>query len=184
MKELSLNILDIVQNSIRAKSTLIKISINIDTDKNSLLIVISDNGQGISKEDLFKVNDPFFTTRTSRKVGLGIPLLKQSAAQSGGYLDIKSDLGIGTTITAEFELNNIDRTPLGDINSTIYLLVISNTEIDIVYTYKINEKSFVLDTKEIKEIVGQNNMNTKEVTNFIKDFLEQNKSDIDQGMIF
>ncbi len=184
MKELSLNILDIVQNSIRAKSTLIKISINIDTDKNSLSIVISDNGQGISKEDLFKVNDPFFTTRTSRKVGLGIPLLKQSAAQSGGYLDIKSDLGIGTTITAEFELNNIDRTPLGDINSTIYLLVISNTEIDIVYTYKINEKEFVLDTREIKKIVGQNNMNTKEVTNFIKDFLEQNKSDIDQGMIF
>ena len=123
MDEISLNILDIVQNSIKAQATYISIAINIDRNKDLISIIIEDNGQGISKEQLDKVDDPFYTTRTTRNIGLGIPFFKQAALQTGGDFYITSKLGQGTNVKAEFVFSHIDRMPLGNIVDTIHLLI-------------------------------------------------------------
>ena len=116
MRELSLNILDIVENSVRAGATLIKVSV-IAKD-GFLTIEIADDGKGMSEEFLRSVTDPFTTTRTTRKVGMGIPLFKMAAETANGSFDIKSKLGAGTTVTAKFEIDNVDRAPLGNLAET------------------------------------------------------------------
>ena len=120
MTEISLNILDVAQNSISAGAKLIEISVVADIKSDTLTVVIKDNGCGMDEEKLKKVIDPFFTTRTTRKVGLGIPFYKLAAENTGGTFNITSQLGLGTTVTAVFGLSHIDRMPLGDINFTIH----------------------------------------------------------------
>ena len=121
MRELSLNVMDIVQNSISAGATVIKISVLEEAQK--LTIVVTDNGKGMSKEQVCKVIDPFFTTRTTRKVGMGIPLFKMEAEMTGGSFEIESDLNQGTKVTATFITTHLDMLPLGDINATVWLLI-------------------------------------------------------------
>ena len=135
MTEISLNILDVAQNSVRADATLIAIRVEVDTVKDLLTVVIKDDGCGMTKEQIKKVEDPFFTTRTTRKVGLGVPFFKMAALSAGGSFEILSTPGEGTTVEAVFGLSHIDRMPLGDINSTIHTLITMNTHIDFVYTY-------------------------------------------------
>ena len=113
MQEISLNIMDIVQNSIKAKANRIIISININANEDFLNVIIEDNGKGMSEEQLKRVNDPFFSTRTTRKVGLGIPFFKQAAECTGGSFSVDSLLGQRTVIFANFVLSHIDRMPLG-----------------------------------------------------------------------
>ena len=132
MRELSLNVMDIAQNSVRAKASVIKIEITEDTEQSTLEIKITDDGCGMSEEQVKSVIDPFFTTRTTRKVGLGIPLFKMAAEQTDGYLDIKSQLGKGTVVTAKFISSHMDMTPLGDINSTISILIRCNPDTNIL----------------------------------------------------
>ncbi len=174
MRELSLNILDIAQNSISAGAPLITIEVNENTIDHTLLIGVYDNGKGMSEEQVKSVIDPFFTTRTTRKVGMGIPLFKMAAEQTGGRLEIKSELGVGTEVKAYFKTDSVDFTPLGDVASTIQMLITMNTDRDFVYKHIVNEKEFVCDTREIKEILGDVPLDTYEVSQWLKDFITEN----------
>ncbi len=181
MPEISLNILDVTENSIRADASLIEIEVAADTRQDTLEVLIRDNGCGMDEAQVKQVIDPFYTTRTTRKVGLGVPFFKQAAEATGGSFEIQSRVGEGTTVRAVFGLSHIDRMPLGDINSTIYTLVVFNDGIDFRYRYAVDGKEFTLDTKEMREMLGGLPFNTPEVSQFIKDYLEENQAEVNDG---
>lgn len=183
MPEISMNVLDIAENSVRADASLIEITVDIDQKADTLSIIIKDDGCGMTAEQVEHVTDPFFTTRTTRKVGLGVPFYKMAALNTGGDFSIKSEPGKGTVTTAVFGLSHIDRMPLGDINGTIHTLVVFNTHIDFKYIYKFNERSFSLDTREFKEILEGVPLNSPEISAYIKDYLEENKLETDGGIV-
>lgn len=184
MTEISLNILDVAQNSIRANADLIQISVTVNTVRDKLTISISDNGCGMSKDQIARIEDPFFTTRTTRKVGLGIPFFKLAAKSTGGDFSIISELGKGTVVTAVFGLSHIDRMPLGDMTSTIHTLITFNSNIDFLYNYTIDNKSFSLDTRELRKILLDIPFNTPEISAYIKEYLQENKNEVDNGKYF
>ena len=173
MKELSLNILDIAENSVSAKATLIEVAILESVAKNVLEIKITDNGCGMSEEFLKTVADPFSTTRKTRKVGMGISLLKLAAEQSGGKFEIKSTLGKGTVVTALFEHNHIDRPPLGDIGQTISALVSCNLDIDFIYRHSFEDNTFSFSTKEVVEMIPDVPLNTPDVVLWMQDYINE-----------
>lgn len=177
MGELSLNILDIAQNSIVAKATLIEIEVDVDK-REFLTITIKDNGVGMDKETLENVTDPFFTSRKTRKIGLGVPLFKQLAEITGGIFDIKSEVGKGTTVKAVFDTTNIDYTPLGDVWDTVALLIQMNKNIDFVYTVKKDGKQFVCDTRQLKEVMDGMSLTDISVVQFIKEYIKENQTEI------
>ncbi|PTN07576.1 ATP-binding protein [Mangrovibacterium marinum] len=178
MIELALHILDIAQNSIRAKARLVQILISENPDKDYYRIVVKDNGSGMDAQTLAKVTDPFYTSRTSRKVGLGIPMLKQNAEQCGGSLQIKSTPGIGTTLTATFGYHHIDRPPLGDIIGTIMILLNNEEGTDLLYRHQTLQGEFNFDSREIKRILEGTPLVTKEIRNFLKSMIEENLDQI------
>jgi len=184
LPELSLNVLDIVNNSISAGADLVTIEIRIYKSDDVLLIKITDNGRGIPEEQLSKVEDPFFTTRNTRKVGLGIPFLKQAAEITGGKFKIESIPGKSTTVYASFGLTHIDRMPLGDISSTIYTLLLANQNIDFIYIYEVDGMEFQLDTRKLREILGDIPFDTPEVAGFIREYLNENHREVDGGLLF
>ncbi|MEF9983476.1 MAG: ATP-binding protein [Oscillospiraceae bacterium] len=173
MQELSLNILDVANNSIRANATLVQISIAEDSIKNLLAIKISDNGCGMDEEQLQLVQDPFFTTRTTRNVGLGIPLFKMSAIMSGGNFEISSKLNEGTCVAATYKLNHIDRVPMGDITSTFVTLVGGSPDVDFVMSYCVDGNCLKVDTRQFKEILGDIPLNSPEILAFISDYIKE-----------
>lgn len=179
MTEISLNVLDVAQNSVKAKASLIKIDVFIDTKDNTLLINISDNGCGMDEEQLSHVTDPFFTTRTTRKVGLGIPFFKEACELTGGSFSIKSQKNVGTDVCAIYILDSIDRMPLGDIESTIHSLITLNTNIDFIFTYRVDDRKFILKTEELREILGDVPFNIPEISAYIMEFLRENKKEVD-----
>ncbi len=183
MTELSLNVLDVAQNSVKAKASLIEISVDSSLEKDLMTIIIKDNGCGMNEEQLSRVCDPFYTTRTTRKVGLGVSFFKLAAECSDGDFSITSKVGVGTTVTASFRISHIDRMPLGDMTSTIYSLITLNTDIDFVYSYSVDDRKFVLDTREFREILGDLPFDTPEVSAYIRDFLTENKLEADAGNI-
>ncbi|MCR4615131.1 MAG: ATP-binding protein [Clostridiales bacterium] len=173
MRELSLNILDIAQNSISAGASLIEIELVEDRTAGDLLIGIYDNGKGMSEEQTASITDPFFTTRTTRKVGMGIPLFKMAAEQTGGSFEIYSKLGEGTRVTTHFNTGSIDFTPLGDIRSTVITLITMNTDRDFRFTYRIDGKEFALDTRELKEILGDVPLDTPDVVEWMNEYFKE-----------
>lgn len=183
MRELSLNILDIAQNSIAAGASLITIEIAENTTEKALLIGIYDNGKGMSEEQVKSVIDPFFTTRTTRKVGMGIPLFKMAAEQTGGGLEIKSELGVGTEVRAVFKTDSVDFTPLGDVTATVVMLITMNTDRDFIYHHSVNGKDFTVDTREIKQILGEVPLDTYEVSEWLKDFINENTNELYGGAL-
>ena len=183
MRELSLNILDIAQNSISAGASLITIEVSENTAQHTLLIGVYDNGKGMSEEQVKSVIDPFFTTRTTRKVGMGIPLFKMAAEQTGGSLEIKSEPGVGTEVRAFFKTDSVDFIPLGDVASTIQMLITMNTDRDFVYKLTVDGKEFVADTREIKAILGDVPLDTYEVSQWLKDFILENSNELYGGAL-
>jgi anti-sigma regulatory factor (Ser/Thr protein kinase) len=177
MKELSLHILDIVQNSIRAGATSIKIIVAENLPKNSYEISIRDNGCGMDNQTLTQITDPFFTTG-KKKTGLGIPLFKQHAEAAGGSLTIKSEKEKGTTVEAIFEHNHIDRQPMGDIAGTIIGLIRSSPEIEFIYRHSFNNKHFTINTNEIKNELKEININNLEIISFLTDMINENIEEI------
>jgi hypothetical protein len=153
MNELSLHILDICQNSIAANASLIKIFIHEDTHNNVFQIIIEDNGCGMNQKTLSQVADPFFTTRSTRNVGMGISLFKMAAEMTNGSFQIESVENIGTKVTATFTHDHIDRAPLGKIEETISILVLNPAGIDIYYEHVYNHKKYIFDTVEIKKVL-------------------------------
>ena len=158
MKELSLNVLDIVENSVKAKADLIQI--NIEENDETLTLTVTDNGCGMKEEILRGVIDPFYTTRTTRKVGMGIPLLKLAAEQTGGRVSISSRHeseypdSHGTVTSALFYKRHIDFTPMGDIISTVTTLIQGSPEIDFTFHHMSPAFSVELDTRQLREVLG------------------------------
>lgn len=174
MKEISLHIMDIVQNSITANATLIEIVLDIQQQKNELSVSIKDNGKGMSAEMVANVTSPFVTTRTTRKVGLGISLFKAGAENTGGNFVITSELGKGTEVKASYQLNHLDRPPIGDFSGTMQTIIICNPNIDfVVGVVKDNERDF-LDTRDIREVLGDDvPLDLPEVSNWVKAQLDE-----------
>ena len=179
MKTISDHILDIVQNSVRAKATLIEIIVEEDKKNDLCALKIKDNGCGMEEEILRKATNPFFTSRNTRKVGLGLSLLKQNAEQAGGSFQIYSEPQKGTELKAEFRLSNIDRQPLGDIWDTYFFTMLSNPEIDLVYSHKTNKGDFRFSSFEIKEMLGDVSLQQKEIKEAITDLIKNNLEEIE-----
>ncbi len=171
MREIALNILDVAQNSLSAQATEVKIIVKTDTKQNRLKIEIADNGKGMSEDFLKKVTDPFTTTRTTRKVGLGLPFFKDSALITGGKFDIKSKLNAGTTVTAEYVLDSIDRMPLGDIADTVIALIMAKDTVRIILNYSVDGQNFCFDTEQAREIMGDVPLSSYEVVTFLKEYI-------------
>ena len=181
MTELSLHVLDIAENSTKAKASLVTISVSVDTPSDRLVITIIDDGCGMTAEQVARVTDPFFTTRTTRKVGLGVPFFKMAAEATGGTFSISSVPDAGTTVRAEFVFSHIDRMPLGDMNATIHQLILMHQDCDFLYTYEFDNRSFTLDTREVRAILEGIPFDTPEVSSYLKDYLSENEAHVNQG---
>lgn len=173
MQELSLNVLDLAQNSIRAGASQISVAAAEHPTEHLLTITVSDNGCGMTKKEARQAEDPFFTTRTTRKIGLGIPFFKEAAELTGGSFSLRSASGKGTTVTASFHTDHIDCRPLGDMDATILSLVAMNPTLDLVYTRSIDSNAFVLDTRELKKILGDVPLNEPDILRWIRSTLEE-----------
>lgn len=178
MRELSLHILDIAQNSIKADAECLRIVVIEDIEADKLTIKIKDDGTGMDSETVKKVIDPFYTTRTTRKVGLGIPLFKTSAEACDGFFEIKSQLGVGTEITAVFRHSHIDRVPLGNMPETIVTIINACDKMDLVYTHTYNQQSFTLNTKEIKKLLDGVSINNIDVITWLREYITEGLNEI------
>lgn len=174
-----MNVLDIAENSVAAGATLIEILLDINTGKKLLTLSVADNGKGMSPEMLGTVTDPFTTSRTSRKVGMGLPLLKMAAEQTGGTLAIESEQNAGTTVTATFTIGHIDLMPVGDMASTVATLIQCNPDIDFVFTASADGESFTADTREMRKILGGDvSFAVPQVALWLNEYLRENMKEI------
>lgn len=172
MVDIAMHIMDIAQNSIRAEATNIDISIQEDTVDSTIQLSIKDNGKGMNSESLSRAKDPFYTTRTTRRIGLGIPLLKMTCEQTGGQFEIQSDVNAGTIVEAVFKTDHPDCLPMGDIAGYLVLLLRSNPEISFRFSYKSDNKEFCLDTAELHDLgIDIQDVNMKD---YIKEYLNEN----------
>lgn len=176
MREISLNILDIIQNSIAAFATVI--TAGVKAGKNKLIVKICDNGKGMDKKTLKAVLSPFATSRKTRGVGLGLPLLKQSAAATGGSVKIRSKKGKGTKVCAVFKLSSIDMMPMGDLGETAYTLILTNTAIDFIFKVSSKKGRGAVDTRAIKSVLKEMPMDSPPVAEFLKEHIRQNITEL------
>lgn len=178
MKEISLHILDLVQNSIRAGAADIYVRIKEDTKQDVFSVEIEDNGCGMEPEMVEAVQSPFVTTRTTRKVGLGIPLFAAGCQNCEGSFKLESTLGKGTRLLGSYRRSHLDRPPLGGIADTIALLISANPQTHFCYEHCVDERSYELDTNEIKQILGEVPLDTPDVVSFITEFLKSNEIEL------
>lgn len=169
MKELSLHILDIAENSVSANAKTVSIEVEEDSQKNLLTIIITDDGKGMDAEMLARVTDPFTTTRTTRKVGLGIPFLKEAAEACNGHFLITSTPGKGTRVEASFQRDHIDRMPMGSIQSTFLDLLVGFPDVHWKFKYRIDGEDFNLDSAPIQETLDGIPYSDPTVLKYLKD---------------
>ena len=184
LPEISLNVLDITQNSITANATRIDLDICFNTAENTMVFFIQDDGDGMDEEQLKIVTDPFYTTRTTRKVGLGVPFLKLGAECTGGSFSIHSEKGVGTSMKAVYCTDNVDCMPLGDISETVHMLLVYNDKIHFCYHYQVDEHEFTLDTAEFREILGDVSFQTPEISEYIREYLRENTREVNEAAGF
>lgn len=174
MQELSMNVLDVAENSVAAGATLTHITLALEPAQHRLTLTIADNGKGMPPEMVARVTDPFCTTRTTRKVGLGLPFLKMAAELTGGTLTITSEVGKGTEVTAVFTLGHIDLMPLGDMAGTVAALMQCNPDIDFVYTVTRDAQTFTADTRELRAVLDGVSFAVPEVALWLREYLQEN----------
>ena len=175
MKDLSLHILDIAQNSITAGAK--RLDLELAEEGGRITLTVADDGSGMAPELLARVSDPFTTTRTTRKVGLGLPLLRLTAEQTGGSLAIESTLGVGTTVTARFQRRHLDCPPLGDLAGTVALLIQGSPEMELTYRHTTPRGEAALSTAELRDILGDVSLAEPEVFAWIQDYLTEQEND-------
>jgi len=180
LRELALHLLDIAENSVSALASIIQISIEENRAADRLRIVIEDNGKGMDAQTVARITDPFVTSRTTRKVGLGIPLLKAAAEACNGGLEIWSEVGKGTTVTVEFQLSHIDRMPLGDLSSTLMTLVIGSPEVRWILQYTVDGQTFEFDTQPILETLDGVPLTDPAILAYLRDMLEEGVAGVRQ----
>lgn len=174
MKEISLHIMDIVQNSVRADARNIGISLLADTASDALTVIISDDGSGMSEEMVAHVTDPFVTSRTTRRVGLGLSLLKAGAEGTGGSFSVRSKLGEGTIVQATYVMSNIDRPPIGDFAGTVHSIIICNPQLDFHIEVKLPDKETqTLDTKEVREVLGDISLDEPDISAWLRENMDE-----------
>ncbi len=178
MRELSLHILDIIQNSIAAQAEKIELIIDENLINNELVIRIVDDGCGMSEELQRRVLDPFVTSRTTRKVGLGLSLFKAAASRCGGDLELNSTLNEGTEVIVRFKYDHLDRAPLGDIVGTVLTILTSNPDLRLIYRHKFNGDQFLFDTREIKEELDDVKINQPLILNWLEEYLFEKIEDL------
>jgi len=181
VEELSLHILDIGMNSIRAGATEVAVEVTEDRGQNLLAFAVRDNGCGMTEEQLAQIHDPFFTTRDTRRVGLGIPLLKQTAEQAGGGLTVHSSTGQGTTVEARFELDHVDRPPVGDMAGTVWTLVVTNRDVEFDYRHTIDGACFEVNTTKLKETLTTNSLTKPRVAGALLKYLREHERRLEEG---
>lgn len=180
MRELSLNILDIAENSVAAGAK--HIAIGIDARGNLLTVSVEDDGRGMTKEFLAKVTDPFTTTRTTRRVGMGLPFLRQLAEAAGGSLQIESEPGKGTKVTASFLIDSIDRLPMGNLAETVSSLIFTSPHIDYTLRYTVEDRSYVFQTSEFKTLLDGVPIESPDIVTYIKELLTENIQEVNGGI--
>ncbi len=173
MRELALHLLDIAENSVAAGARNITIAVVEDVTHDRLRLQVIDDGRGMDAETVAHVVDPFFTSRTTRKVGLGLPLLKAAAEACAGFLTIDSTVGVGTTVTVEFQRSHIDRMPLGDYAGTCFSLLIAVPEVHWVFRYRVGEQEFVLDDAPLKQELEGISFTEPEVIAYLRAILNE-----------
>jgi hypothetical protein len=173
MEDLSLHVLDIAENSLSAGARHVGITVRESSREDLLTIEITDDGQGMNQSEADKATDPFFTTRTTRRVGLGLPLLLAAARAANGKLDIHAAAGKGMQIRATFQLSHIDRKPLGNMAETIVALVAARPEIDVTYRHERDGGSVSFSTEEFRSQLGDVPLNTPEALSFVRRYLTQ-----------
>ena len=178
MRELSLNILDIAQNSLSAGAGLVTLTVDEDSGADSLTLRVEDDGRGMDADTLQRVRDPFYTTRTTRKVGMGIPLFRMAAEMTGGSLDIVSEPGKGTAVTASFSLSHIDRMPLGDMAGTVTALIRLNPGVDFVYRHTVDGRSFEMDTRALRAPLGDVPLSEPDVMEWIDGYRREQEDSL------
>lgn len=182
MRELSLHILDVLENSVRAGATHIELIIEEDLAQDRLDITIRDNGRGMSEAELADIFDPFFTTRTTRHVGLGIPLFKAAAERCNGDLTITSKVGEGTTLRATFQHSHIDRAPLGDMTGTLLAILLSGS-CDVHYVHRVGGQAFEFDTVEIRAELGEVALSHPQVLRWLDAFIAEGEQELAQSFL-
>jgi Histidine kinase-, DNA gyrase B-, and HSP90-like ATPase len=181
MQDLSLHVLDVAENGIKAGADLIRIVIEENPEEDRLMMTISDNGRGMEPEFLARVLDPFVTTRTTRKVGLGLSLLQQTAEEADGCLKVDSKPGQGTRVDVAMNYGHIDRKPMGDMAETIITLIQGNAAVDFAYEHIKNGKKYSLNTAEIRQELEEIPLDNPEVIKIIKGDLDEGLEEIDAG---
>ncbi len=182
MPELALHILDLVQNSVSAGAARVTVTIVYDTAQDTLTITIEDDGKGMAPELLTRVTSPFTTTRTTRKVGLGIPLFKQLAEMCDGELSIQSTVGKGTKTQARFRASHMDLPPMGDLKGTVETLVIACPERpDFCFIYRVDGDEFVFDTASVRQAVGGLPLNEPEIVGWIGQFVAEGIGEVEKS---
>ncbi|MGI6380656.1 MAG: ATP-binding protein [Anaerolineae bacterium] len=173
MRELSLHLLDIAENAIAAGARHLHISISESLATDSLVMTVQDDGCGMDAETLAKVRTPFFTTRTTRDVGLGIPFLAAAAERCGGGLEISSELGVGTTVVARFQRSHIDRAPLGDVAGALMAILLRGDDerLRLTYEHRIEEWVFAFDTRELHDLLGGMSPGDAAVRRWLSEYL-------------
>jgi hypothetical protein len=184
MQEISLNILDLAQNAISAGASLICITVDEQPGDDTLTVTIADNGCGMSPQALKTAADPFYTTRKTRKVGLGILFFKMAAIQTDGSFEMTFKEAEGTTVRGVFGLSHIDRMPLGDVRGTVLMLIACNPSLDFVYLRRIGCREFELDTRAMRAVLGDVPLGQKEVTEFIKNYIDDGEKELNGGAIY
>jgi anti-sigma regulatory factor (Ser/Thr protein kinase) len=177
MLELALHILDIAENSVRAKAKTVSIKVTEDRHKDLLVIEITDDGVGMNGAALERAMDPFYTTKKVRNVGLGLPMLADAAERADGRFTIRSGEGTGTRVEVEFRLSHIDRQPLGDVAGVLVTLIAGNPEVDFIYHHRCDDKFFTCDTREIRREIGDVPINHTEVLKFVRAYLREGLKD-------
>lgn len=183
MTDLSLHLMDIMQNSAVVGSTYIEAGIKAEKKKNLLTMYVKDDGWGMSEETIKKVSDPFYTTRTTRKAGLGIPLLRQSAEMAGGGITIESEPGKGTIVTATYEIDNIDRKPLGDVGETMAISIMGHPELEFHLILANDDTEYVFRTEDVKEQIGDVPINDTVIIGYLKEMISEQVNKIFGGIL-
>lgn len=173
MVDLSLHLMDIIQNSVVVGSTFVEVGILAETKTNLLTLYVRDDGWGMSEETVRKVTDPFYTTRSTRKAGLGIPLFQSAAEMAGGMLSIESEINAGTTVTATFQIDHIDRKPLGDIGDTITMSILGHPELEYHLILKGDGKEFLFRTEEIRDVLAGVPLDDREILRYLKEMINE-----------
>jgi hypothetical protein len=168
MRDLSLHILDIVQNSLAAGSTEVEIRIHESLSEDLLVLQVKDNGRGIPEGMLPRVADPFTTSRKTREVGLGLSLLKEAAERCSGGLEIYSEEGRGTDVVARFRHDHFDRAPLGDMGETISVLIAANPDRNFLYEHRVDGETYLLETRLIRQILGTVGLDNPTILDFVR----------------